>query len=83
LLAAALDVGGELVQVIGHLVEGDGKLEAMVYHSLLNSVDVLVAGTVCSLSVLGALRRIVDHAGQFSQPLSVLFFKGSSLFQEG
>lgn len=64
-------------------MEGDGELEAMVDHSLLDSVDVLVAGTVCPLSVLGALRRIVDHAGQFSQPLSVLFFKGPALFQEG
>lgn len=63
-------------------MEGDSELETMVDHSLLDSVDVLVAGTVCSLSVLGALRRIADHAGQFSQPLSVLFFEGTSLFQE-
>ena len=64
-------------------MEGDSELEAMVDHALLDLVDLLVAGAVCSLSVLGALRRIIDRAGQFSQPLSVLFFEGPSLFQEG
>jgi hypothetical protein len=70
------------VQIVGHLLEGDGELEAMVDHSLLETVDIFVTGAVCALSILGTLRRIADHARQLSQPLSVLFFKRSSLFQK-
>lgn len=63
-------------------MEGDGKLEALVDNSLLDSVDFLVAVTVCSLSVVGALRRIVDRAGKFSQPLCMLFLQGPPFLQE-
>jgi VIT1/CCC1 family predicted Fe2+/Mn2+ transporter len=71
------------VQVVGHLLEGDRELQAMIGHSLLQAVYILIAGAVSALSVLGALRSVINGARQLPQPLSMLLLKGASFLQEG
>jgi hypothetical protein len=71
------------VQIIGHLLEGDGELQAMIGHALLQAVYIFIAGAVSALSVLGALRSIINGTRQLPQPLSMLLLQGTSFLQKG
>jgi hypothetical protein len=55
----------------------------MIGHALLQVVYIFIAGTVSALSVLGALRSIINGARQLPQPLRMLLLKGASFLQEG
>lgn len=54
----------------------------MIGHAIMQAVDIFVAGAVRALAVVIALRGFVHGAGQFAQPLSVLFFQRASLFEK-
>lgn len=70
------------MQIVGHLLEGDGELLAMVGHALVEPMDLLVAGAVSSLSVLVAVRGVVDGTGELPQPLSMFLLQSTSFFEK-
>jgi hypothetical protein len=49
----------------------------------MEPVNILIAGAVCSLAVLVAVRGVVNGLGQLPKPLSMLLLQSSSLLQEG
>ena len=75
LLATTFDSRRELEQIVRHLLQGYGELQAMVGHTLLQSMNILVTGAVGALAVLVSVRGFLDSAGQLPQPLSMFLLQ--------
>lgn len=83
LLATPFDVRRQLLQVLRHLLERDGELQAVVGHAILYPTDLIVGTAVGSLAVIGPVRRLLRQAGEFLQTLRVFLLEGCSFLQEG
>lgn len=82
LLTPPFDIRCEFVQVVGHLLERHGKLQTMVGHPIVEPVELINATAVGALTVLGAMRSVVERAGQLPQALGMFFLLRRSLLQE-
>lgn len=82
MFATTLYIRRQFVQIIGHLLDGHGKLEAMFSCTIIYAIDLLVASTIGALTVFGANRSLIGGSRQFSQALRMFLFDRSSLLEE-
>lgn len=81
-LAVALAVGGQLKQVLAHLVQRGSKLDAVLSHSVVDVHHLVVGLGKAALAVVGAAHVVLCSTAQLLEALGVVIFEASALLEK-